>query len=104
MVASMLDIRGSDNGSKPLRLDGKIAVITGSTSGIGLAAAKRFVGEGAFVFINGRDQQRLDAAVEAVGRNVRGIQGDVANLEDLDHLFGVVASEKGQIDILYTNA
>ena len=87
-----------------LRLDGKVAVITGSTSGIGLATAKRFVAEGAFVFINGRRQQTLDAAVEEIGRNVRGIQGDVASLADLDRLFDVVGSVKGRIDILYANA
>ena len=87
-----------------VRLEGKIAVITGSTSGIGLATAKRFVAEGAFVFINGCSQQTLDAAVDEIGRNVRGIQGDIASLADLDRLFRIVGSEKGRIDILYANA
>ncbi len=90
--------------SNRLRLEGKVAVITGSSSGIGLATAKRFAAEGAFVFMNGRNQERLDAAVETIGLNVRGIQGDVANLADLDRLFEVVRSEKGRIDILYANA
>ena len=90
--------------SNRLRLEGKVAVITGSSSGIGLATAKRFAAEGAFVFMNGRNQGRLDAAVETIGLNVRGIQGDIANLADLDRLFEVVRSEKGRIDILYANA
>ena len=90
--------------SKQLRLNGKIAVITGSTSGIGLATAKRFVAEGAFVFINGRNQQALDAAAEAIGHNVFGVQGDIASLSDLARLFRIVESEKGRIDILYANA
>jgi NAD(P)-dependent dehydrogenase (short-subunit alcohol dehydrogenase family) len=87
-----------------LRLEGKIAVITGSSSGIGLATAKRFAAEGAFVFMNGRTRETLSAAVEAVGGNARGIQGDVASLPDLDRLFEVVKTEKGRIDILYANA
>ena len=95
----------SGDGPLPrLRLEGKIAVITGSSSGIGLATAKRFAAEGAFVFMNGRNQKTLSAAVETIGGNVRGIQGDVANLSDLDRLFEVVKSEKGRIDILYANA
>ena len=86
------------------RLEGKIAVITGSTSGIGLATAKRFVVEGAYVFITGRRRKELDAAVAAIGSNATGVQGDVSNLADLDRLYEVVKAEKGRIDILYANA
>jgi NAD(P)-dependent dehydrogenase (short-subunit alcohol dehydrogenase family) len=86
------------------KLDGKIAVITGGSSGIGLATAKRFVAEGAYVFVTGRRQEELDAAVRAVGSNVTGVQGDVANLPDLDRLYGVVKAAKGRIDVLYANA
>jgi NAD(P)-dependent dehydrogenase (short-subunit alcohol dehydrogenase family) len=86
------------------KLDGKIAVITGATSGLGLATAKRFVAEGAYVFITGRRQNELEEAVKKVGRNVTGIQGDIANLADLDRLYGQVKKEKGHIDILVANA
>src|SRR6202166_3788132 len=86
------------------RLEGKTAVITGGTSGIGLATAKRFVAEGAYVFITGRRQKELDEAVKKVGRNITGIQGDIANLADLDRLYGQVRKEKGNIDILVANA
>jgi NAD(P)-dependent dehydrogenase (short-subunit alcohol dehydrogenase family) len=86
------------------RLDGKNAVITGGNSGIGLATAKQFVDEGAYVFITGRRQNELDAAVKEIGKNVTGIQGDVSNLEDLDHLYDTVNQEKGRIDILFANA
>lgn len=86
------------------KLDGKVAVITGGTSGIGLATAKRFVSEGAFVFITGRRQSELDAAVEAIGANAVGIQADSANLVDLDRLFKQVKEEKGHIDVLFANA
>jgi NAD(P)-dependent dehydrogenase (short-subunit alcohol dehydrogenase family) len=71
-------------------LDGKVAVITGGSSGIGLATAKRFVKEGAYVFITGRRQAELDSAVSAIGRNATAIQGDVSNLDDLDRLYDVV--------------
>ena len=70
------------------KLDGKIAVITGATSGLGLATAKRFVAEGAYVLITGRRQEELEGAVRKVGRNVTGIQGDIANPADLDRLYG----------------
>jgi NAD(P)-dependent dehydrogenase (short-subunit alcohol dehydrogenase family) len=86
------------------RLEGKIAVITGGNSGIGLATAQRFVQEGAYVFITGRRQSELDKAVKQIGKNVIGVQGDVSNLADLDHLYGMVNKQKGRIDILFANA
>jgi NAD(P)-dependent dehydrogenase (short-subunit alcohol dehydrogenase family) len=86
------------------RLDGKIAVITGGNSGIGLATAQRFVTEGAYVFITGRRQSELDAAVRQIGKNVTGVQGDVSNLKDLDRLYDTVKQQKGRIDILFANA
>ncbi len=86
------------------KLEGKIAVITGGSSGIGLAAAKRFVAEGAYVFITGRRQKELDAAVAEIGGNVIGVMGDVANLADLDRLYAVVKASKGRIDVLFANA
>src|SRR5262245_24181880 len=86
------------------KLTGKIAVITGGSSGIGLATAQQFVAEGAYVFITGRRQAELDAAVGRVGRNVRGVQGDVAQLADLDRLYDTVRTEKGRLDIVFANA
>jgi NAD(P)-dependent dehydrogenase (short-subunit alcohol dehydrogenase family) len=86
------------------RLDGKIAVITGGNSGIGLATAKRFVDEGAYVFIVGRRQSELETALNKIGRNVTGIQGDVSNLDDLDRLYDMVKQQKGRIDVLFANA
>jgi NAD(P)-dependent dehydrogenase (short-subunit alcohol dehydrogenase family) len=87
------------------KLEGKVAVITGGNSGIGLATAKRFVAEGAYVFITGRRQQELDAAVREIGENhVIGVQGDVAIPYDLDKLYGTVKAKKGRIDILFANA
>jgi len=86
------------------KLTGKTAVITGGSSGIGLAAAKRFVDEGAYVFITGRRQSELDKAKAAVGQNVTTVQGDVANLADLDRLYETVKTEKGGIDIVIANA
>jgi NAD(P)-dependent dehydrogenase (short-subunit alcohol dehydrogenase family) len=86
------------------KLDGKVAVVTGGTSGIGLASAKRFVGEGAHVFITGRRQAELDAAVKAIGPGATGVQGDVANLADLDRLYAVVKEQKGRVDVLFANA
>ena len=86
------------------KLTGKIAVVTGGNSGMGLATAKRFVAEGAYVFITGRRQGELDRAVKEIGRNVTGVQGDVANLADIDRLYATVKKEKGRVDILFANA
>ena len=86
------------------RLDGKIAVITGGNSGIGLATAQRFVAEGAYVFITGRRESEIDAAVKQIGKNVTGVQGDVSNLADLNRLYATVKQQKGRIDILFANA
>lgn len=87
------------------KLEGKIAVITGGNSGMGLATAKRFLNEGAHVIITGRRQKELDEAVKELGSSqVIGVQGDVANMKDLDHLFSVVKSKHGHIDILFANA
>src|SRR5438034_11637202 len=86
------------------RLEGKIALITGGNSGIGLATAKQFVKEGAFVFITGRRQQELDTAVKEIGRSVTAVQSDVSKMEDLDRLFGQIKREKGKLDILFANA
>ena len=86
------------------KLEGKVAVVTGGNSGIGLATAKRFVAEGAYVFITGRRQEQLDAAVKEIGNNVFGVQGDVAKIADLDRLYAAVKAKKGRIDILFANA
>jgi NAD(P)-dependent dehydrogenase (short-subunit alcohol dehydrogenase family) len=86
------------------KLEGKIAVITGATSGIGLATAKRFVSEGAYVFITGLYQKDVDTAVSDIGKNVMGIQSDVSNLADIDKMYGVVKDKKGHVDILFANA
>jgi len=86
------------------KLEGKVAVITAATSGMALATAKLFVQEGAYVFITGRRQDALDAAVKAIGRNVTGVQGDASNLDDLDRLYDTVKKEKGHIDILFASA
>jgi NAD(P)-dependent dehydrogenase (short-subunit alcohol dehydrogenase family) len=86
------------------KLSGKIAVITGGSSGIGLSTAEQFVAEGAYVYITGRRQKELDAAVKQIGRNVTGVQGDVANLADLDRLYAQIEKEKGRVDILFANA
>jgi len=86
------------------KLDGKIAVVTGGSSGIGLAAAKKFVEEGAYVFIVGRRQSELDKARAEIGRNVTTVQADVANLDELDRLYGIVKDQKGAIDIIVASA
>lgn len=86
------------------RLNGKIALITGGTSGLGLATAQRFVAEGAQVFITGRRQDALDAAVKEIGGNVTGIAGDVSKLADLDRLYATIGEKAGRLDILFANA
>ena len=86
------------------KLDGKVAVITGASTGIGLATAKLFVQEGAYVFITGRRQAELDKAKAEIGKNVTAVQGDVASLSDLDKLYAAVKSEKGALDIVVANA
>jgi NAD(P)-dependent dehydrogenase (short-subunit alcohol dehydrogenase family) len=86
------------------KLEGKIAVITGGTSGIGLTTAKRFVSEGAYVFITGLYQKEIDEAISEIGKNVSGIQSDVSNLADIDKMYDVVKDQKGHIDILFANA
>ncbi len=86
------------------RLQGKVAVVTGASSGIGRATARLFAAEGAFVFITGRRQDELDGAVAEIGANAVGVRGDIANLADLDRLFERIKTEKGRIDILFANA
>ncbi|MDZ8137536.1 MAG: glucose 1-dehydrogenase [Nostoc sp. DedQUE04] len=86
------------------KLEGKIALVTGGNSGIGLATAKQFVAEGAYVYITGRRQAELDAAVEAIGKNVTAVQSDVSNLADLDRLFATIKLELGHLDIIFANA
>jgi NAD(P)-dependent dehydrogenase (short-subunit alcohol dehydrogenase family) len=86
------------------KLDGKVAVVTGGSSGIGLAAARRLAADGAHVFITGRREQELEDAVAAIGGNVTAVRGDVANLADLDRLFATVKESKGRIDVLFANA
>jgi NAD(P)-dependent dehydrogenase (short-subunit alcohol dehydrogenase family) len=86
------------------KLDGKVALVTGGSSGIGLATAKQFVNEGAHVFITGRREPELAAAVKEIGRNVSHVQGDVSNLNDLDRLFAQIKRERGKLDIVFANA
>src|SRR2546425_1986159 len=86
------------------KLEGKTALITGGTSGIGLATAKAFVNEGAYTFITGRREAELTAAVKEIGSNVTGIQGDVSNLGDLDRLFAQIKRAKGKLDVVFANA
>ena len=86
------------------KLDGKIALITGGTSGIGFATAKRFVDEGAYVFITGRREPELAAAAQRIGTNVGAIQGDVSRMDDLDRLFARIQRQKGRLDIVFANA
>jgi NAD(P)-dependent dehydrogenase (short-subunit alcohol dehydrogenase family) len=88
----------------PQKLAEKVALITGGSSGIGLATAKRFVGEGAYVFITGRRQSELDAAVSQIGQNVTGVQSDVSKMADLDKLYAAVKQQKGKLDIVFANA
>ena len=86
------------------KLEGKTALVTGGSSGIGLATAKRFVNEGAYVFITGRREPELAAAVKEIGRNVTAVQGDVSNLDDLERLFAQDKREKGRLDVVFANA
>ena len=86
------------------KLQGKVAVVTGGTEGIGLATAKLFAREGSYVFITGRRQKELDEAVKAIGSNASGVQGDVAKMDDLDRLYETVSKVKGRIDIVFANA
>lgn len=86
------------------KLEGKIAVITGGSEGIGLATAKLFVKEGAYVFITGRRQKELDEAVMAIGSNATGVRGDVSKMADLDLLYEIVGKAKGRVDIIFANA
>src|SRR5712671_4892412 len=83
------------------KLEGKIALVTGGSSGIGLATARQFVNEGAYVFITGRHQPELDAAVKDIGKNITAVSSDVSNLGDLDHLFAQIKSTKGRLDVLF---
>jgi len=92
------------NAKQAGKLEGKIALITGGNSGIGLATAKQFVNEGAYVFITGRREAELAAAKKQIGKNATAIQGDVSNLADLDRLFAQIKKEKGKIDIVFANA
>ena len=86
------------------RLKDKIAIVTGGNGGIGLATAKRFVAEGAFVYLTGRRQSELDKALTEVGQNAVAVQGDVTQIADLDRLFDQVRQEKGRVDVLFANA
>jgi NAD(P)-dependent dehydrogenase (short-subunit alcohol dehydrogenase family) len=86
------------------KLEGKIALVTGGNSGIGLATAKQFVGEGAYVFITGRRDPELAAAVKEIGQNVTPVRGDASKLDDLDRLFEQVKREKGRLDVVFANA
>jgi NAD(P)-dependent dehydrogenase (short-subunit alcohol dehydrogenase family) len=86
------------------KLEGKVAVIIGGNSGIGLATAKRFVTEGAYVYITGRRKPELDAAIEQIGKNVTGVQGDISNLTDLDRLYATVQQQHGHLDVVFANA
>jgi NAD(P)-dependent dehydrogenase (short-subunit alcohol dehydrogenase family) len=86
------------------KLDGKIALITGGSSGIGLATAKRFVAEGAYVFVTGRSEAELNAAVKDIGKNIKALKGDVSSLGNLDRILSVIKQDKGTLDIVFANA
>src|SRR3569623_4738 len=88
----------------PGKLEGKIALVTGGTSGIGLATAQRLVAEGAHVYVTGRRQAELDAAAQSIGRNVTAVRGDVSSLADLDTLFATIRTAHGHLDVLFANA
>src|SRR6201982_4157486 len=99
----MSAVRVKPNAKRAGKLEGKVALITGGNSGIGLATAKQFVDEGAYVFITGRREAELKAAKKQIGKNVTAIQGDVSNLDDLDRLFAQIKKEKGKIDVVFAN-
>src|SRR5438128_3708257 len=86
------------------KVDGRVALVTGGSSGIGFATAQEFVGEGAYVFVAGRREKELATAVKEIGRNVTGIRADVSNSQDLDRLFSQIKNEKGKLDIVFANA
>ena len=86
------------------KVDGRVALVTGGSSGIGFATAQEFVGEGAYVFVTGRREKELATAVKEIGRNVTGIRADVSNSQDLDRLFSQIKNEKGKLDIVFANA
>src|SRR6202011_5865596 len=92
------------NEKKTGKLEGRIALVTGGTSGIGLATAKRFLAEGAYVFITGRREKELASAVKSLGKSVTGVQGDVSQIGDLERLFAQIKQEKGRLDIVFANA
>jgi NAD(P)-dependent dehydrogenase (short-subunit alcohol dehydrogenase family) len=100
----MSDAQVKPNAKRAGKLEEKVALITGGNSGIGLATAKQFVNEGAYVFITGRREGELAAAKKQIGKNVTAIQGDVSNLDDLDRLFAQIKKEKGKIDLVFANA
>jgi NAD(P)-dependent dehydrogenase (short-subunit alcohol dehydrogenase family) len=104
LYSSVVDAGHPPKGAIVGKLEGKVAVITGGSSGMALASARLFVEEGAYVFITGRKQEQIDEAIKVIGRNVTGVQGDAANLEDLDRLFDIVKREKGKIDVLFASA
>src|SRR5215471_18528358 len=104
MPAEVRDNSAGTEKTMAKKLEGKTAVITGGTEGIGLAAAKLFVKEGAHVFITGRRQKELDEAVKAIGTNISGVQGDVAQSADLDRLYETIAKVMGRIDFVFANA
>jgi NAD(P)-dependent dehydrogenase (short-subunit alcohol dehydrogenase family) len=87
-----------------MKLKGKIALITGGSSGIGLATARQFIDQGAFGYITGRREAELSATVDRIGRNISAVQGDVSNLKDLDRLFEQIKQEKGTLDVIFANA
>jgi NAD(P)-dependent dehydrogenase (short-subunit alcohol dehydrogenase family) len=86
------------------RLHGKVAVITGGSSGMGFATAEQFVSEGAYVYVTGRREKELNAAVAKIGKNIVAVQGDVSSLKDLDRLYAKIAEEKGRVDVVFANA
>ncbi|WP_341273301.1 SDR family NAD(P)-dependent oxidoreductase [Edaphobacter modestus] len=100
----MKEAKNDDRRKMGCKLDGKIALVTGRTSGIGLATAKRFVAEGAYVFITGRREKELASAVKSIGGSVTGVQGYVSQIADLEQLFAQTKREKGRLDIVFANA